>query len=114
MAARYFREATAFLADKDYHAAVKLLEEVVELDPTRAEYHRALAQALENNPKWRKEAEEHYRAAMKIDPFDKDAVLGLATLYETLGMKRRAKPLFALALELDPDNHLVRAKLRRL
>jgi Tfp pilus assembly protein PilF len=51
---------------------------------------------------------------MKIDPFDLESILGLATLYETLGMKRRAKPLFALALDLDPDNHVVRAKLRRL
>ena len=114
IAARYYREATSFLARKDFHEAVRLLEEVVQLDPSRAEYHRSLAQALENNPKWRKEAEAHYRAAMKIDPFDEESILGLATLYETLGMKRRAKPLFALALDLDPDNHLVRAKLRRL
>lgn len=114
VAARYYREATAFLARKDFHEAVRLLEEVVQLDPSRAEYHRALAQALENNPKWRKEAEAHYRAAMKIDPFDLESVLGLATLYETIGMKRRAKPLFALALDLDPDNNVVRAKLRRL
>jgi curved DNA-binding protein CbpA len=114
IAARYYREALPYLARKEYHEAVRLLEETVQLDPSRAEYHRSLAQALENNPKWRKEAEAHYRAAMKIDPFDLEAILGLATLYETLGMKRRAKPLFALALDLDPDNHLVRAKLRRL
>jgi len=114
VAARYYREATAYLARKDFHEAVRLLEEVVQLDPSRAEYHRSLAQAVENNPKWRKEAEAHYRAAMKIDPFDLESILGLATLYETLGMKRRAKPLFALALDLDPDNHVVRAKLRRL
>ncbi len=114
IAARYYREALPYLARKEYHEAVRLLEEVVQLDPSRAEHHRSLAQALENNPKWRKEAEAHYRAAIKIDPFDLEAILGLATLYETLGMKRRAKPLFALALDLDPDNHLVRAKLRRL
>jgi len=114
VAARYYREATAYLGRKEYHEAVRLLEEAVQLDPSRGEYHRALAQALENNPKWRKEAESHYRAAMKIDPFDKEAVLGLATLYETMGMKRRAKPLFALVLDLDPDNHVVRAKLRRM
>jgi curved DNA-binding protein CbpA len=114
IAARYYREATNFLVRRDFHEAVRLLEEVVQLDPSRSEYHRALAQALENNPKWRKEAEAHYRAAMKIDPFDQESILGLATLYETLGMKRRAKPLFALALDLDPDNHVVRAKLRRL
>ena len=114
IAARYYREALPYLARKEYHEAVRLLEETVQLDPSRAEYHRSLAQALENNPKWRKEAESQYRAALKIDPFDLEAILGLATLYETLGMKRRAKPLFALALDLDPDNHLVRAKLRRL
>ncbi len=114
IAARYYREALPYLARKEFHEAVRLLEETVQLDPSRAEYHRSLAQALENNPKWRKEAEAQYRAAMKIDPFDLESILGLATLYETLGMKRRAKPLFSLVLDLDPDNHLVRAKLRRL
>ncbi len=114
LASRYYREATRYLTRKDFHEAVRLLEEVVRLDPSRAEYHRALAQALENNPKWRKEAEAHYREAMKIDPFDLESIVGLATLYETFGMKRRAKPLFALALDLDPDNYVVRAKLRRL
>ncbi|MGH9336684.1 MAG: J domain-containing protein, partial [Vicinamibacteria bacterium] len=114
LAARYYREAEAYLANKSFHEAVRLLEEVVQLDPSRVEYHRALAQALENNPKWRKEAEVQYRAALKIDPFDLPSVAGLASLYEKVGMKRRAKPLYALALDLDPDNPDLRAKLRRL
>jgi hypothetical protein len=114
LAARYFREARKFVANREYHEAVKLLEEVVELDPTRAEYHRTLAQALENNPKWRKEAESHFRQAMKLDPFDMESIIGLAHLYWKAGMKQRARPLFALALELDPDNRELSIILRQL
>jgi tetratricopeptide (TPR) repeat protein len=114
LAARYFREAKKFVANREYHEAVKLLEEVVELDATKSEYHRTLAQALENNPKWRKEAESHFRKAMKIDPFDMESIIGLAHLYWKAGMKQRARPLFAMALELDPDNRELSMILRQL
>ena len=114
LAARYFREAKKFVGNREYHAAVKLLEEVVELDATKSEYHRTLAQALENNPKWRKEAESHFRKAMKIDPFDMESIIGLAHLYWKAGMKQRARPLFAMALELDPDNRELSMILRQL
>ena len=50
LAARYYREATKYVSEKRFHEAVKLLEEVVELDPSKSEYHRLLAQALSNNP----------------------------------------------------------------
>lgn len=113
LAERYFLEAKRYLDNRDYHEAVKLLEEVVELDPSRAEYHRTLAQALQNNPKWRKQAEAHYRTAMKIDPFDLDSLLGLGELYFSLSLKKRAKPLFAMALEIDPGNLEIISKLKR-
>jgi Domain of unknown function (DUF4388)/DnaJ domain len=113
LAARYFAEAKKFLDNRDFHEAVKLLEEVVDLDPSRAEHHRTLAQALQNNPKWRKEAEAHYRAAMKIDPFDLGSLVGLGDLYVALNLKKRAKPLFAMALEIDPGNLEIISKLKR-
>lgn len=113
LAARYHREAKGYLENRDFHRAVGLLEEVVQLDGTKAEYHRTLAQALEQNPKWRKEAEAHYRKAMTLDPFDLQAIVGLGNLYDGLGMKQRAKPLYAMALEIDPDNSELAMKLRR-
>jgi Domain of unknown function (DUF4388)/DnaJ domain/Tetratricopeptide repeat len=113
LAVRYFQEAKRYLENRDFHQAVKLLEEVVDLDPSKAEYHRTLAQALENNPKWRKQAEAHYRTAMKIDPFDLGALVGLGDLYVSLSLKKRAKPLFAMALEIDPGNLEIISKLKR-
>lgn len=113
LAARYFVEAKRYLDNRDFHEAVKLLEEVVELDPSKAEYHRLLAAALQNNPKWRKDAEAHYREAMKIDPFDLGSLIGLGDLYASLNLKKRAKPLFAMALEIDPGNLEIISKLKR-
>jgi curved DNA-binding protein CbpA len=112
LAGRYFQEAKRYLDNRDFHQAVKLLEEVVELDPSKAEHHRTLAQALQNNPKWRKQAESHYRAAMKIDPFDLASLVGLGDLYASLNLKKRAKPLFAMALEIDPGNLEIISKLK--
>ena len=113
LAARYYREATKYVSEKRFHEAVKLLEEVVELDPSKSEYHRLLAQALSNNPKWRKDAENHFRQAKKIDPFDVESIVGLGELYEIAGMKQRAKAMYSLALELDPDDAELKMKLRR-
>jgi tetratricopeptide (TPR) repeat protein len=113
LAARYYREAKRFYAERRFHEAVKLLEEVVELDPSKPEHHRLLAQALSNNPKWRKDAEKHFRQAMKMDPFDLESIVGLGDLYHIAGMKQRAKAMYTLALEIDPDDAELKMKLRR-
>jgi Flp pilus assembly protein TadD len=111
-AAQYYREAEGAVAKGEYHDAVRLLEEVVQLDPTKAHYHRLLAQALERNPKWRREAEDHYRRAIKIDPFDVESMTGLGLLYDSAGMRLRATAMYQMALDLAPDSNELKVKLR--
>jgi tetratricopeptide (TPR) repeat protein len=111
-AARYYQEARAAFDKGDFHDAVRLLEEVVQLDSGKAPYHRLLAQSLERNPKWRREAEDHYRRAIKLDPFDVESMRRLADLYDAAGMRLRATSLYQMALELSPDDWELKARLR--
>ncbi len=114
MAERYYREAKRFFAQKDYHEVVKLMEEAVRIDPSKVRYQCLLAQSLSHNPKWRKNAEECFKTALGLDPFDTECLVGLAELYEAVGLTRRAQSLYAEAVEIDPGNAISRMKLGAL
>lgn len=114
MAERYYLEAKKFFAKRDYHEAVKLMEEAVGIDASQVRYQCLLAKALARNPKWRRSAEEHFKTALGLDPFHTDSLVGLAELYETVGLARRAQALYSEAVEIDPGNAILRMKLSAL
>lgn len=114
MAERYYLEAKKFFAQRDYHEVVKLMEEAVGIEPKKVRYQCLLAQALSHNPKWRKNSEECFKIALGIDPFDTECLVGLAELYEAVGLTRRAQSLYAEAVEIDPGNAILRMKLGAL
>ncbi len=94
-----------------YFNAVQCLREAVRLDPEKSSHHKLLARALTKNPKWRKEAESHYRQALKKDQFDLECYLGLAEIYEASAMTSRAFKMYQIVLGFDPDNKVAGAKL---
>jgi len=114
MAERYFREAKKYFAQRDFYEAVKLMEEAVRIDTSKVRYQCLLAQSLSRNPKWRRNAEEHFKKALGLDPFDTESLVGLAELYEAVGLARRAQALYAEAVEIDPGNAIFRMKLTAL
>jgi tetratricopeptide (TPR) repeat protein len=107
----YYQQARRAFTQGDYHKTVALMEEAVRLDPSRADYHGLIAQAMAKNPKWRKDAEEHFQAALKINPFDIDCLVGLGEIYEAAGMTTRASKLYSEALGQDPNNEKLKRKL---
>ena len=114
MAERYYLEAKKFFAQRDYHEVVKLMEEAVAIEPSKVRYQCLLGKAFSHNPKWRKNAEECFKTALRIDPFDTECLIGLAELYEAVGLARRAQSLYAEAVEIDPGNAILRMKLGAL
>ena len=114
MAERYYREAKQYFAQRDFHEVVKLMEEAVGIDPSKVRYQCLLAQAMSRNPKWRRNAEEHFKKALGIDSFDTESLIGLAELYEAVGLVRRAQALYTDAVETDPGNATLSTKLTAL
>jgi tetratricopeptide (TPR) repeat protein len=100
----HFGNGERFFADGRYHDAIEELRTAVRLDPSKAEYHRALGLALSKNPKWRKPAEDALSRALELNRFDADSYVGLGELYHQSGLETRARKMFEEALALDPDN----------
>ena len=111
------RQAEERYADGKHHFdemhffdAIQSLRDAVRLYPKK-QYHKLLAQALMKNPLWAKEAEEHFRAALKMDQFDAECALGLGQIYEDKGMMTRAQKMYEQAATYDPENEEVQKKL---
>lgn len=111
------RQAEERYADGKHHFdemhffdAIQSLRDAVRLYPKK-QYHKLLAQALMKNPLWAKEAEEHFRAALKMDQFDAECALGLGQIYEDKGMMTRAQKMYEQAATYDSENEEVQKKL---
>ncbi len=100
----HFGNGERYFAEARYHEAVEELRTAVRLDPSKAEYHRALGRALAKNPRWRKQAEDAFVQALEINRFDADAYVELGELYREGGLETRARKMLEEALAVDPDN----------
>ena len=77
-------------------------------------YRYYLGVALSKNPKWRREAEEHFVKAIEIEQFNADYYIALGTLYKDVGMLKRAESQFKQALQISPHNAAAQEALESL
>lgn len=99
-----YRQGRGYYEQQDYWNSVQAFRQSVRLEPGNARYRYWLAMALARNPKWRREAEEHFLKAIEIDQFKAEYCAGLGSLYKEVGMVKRAQTQFNRALQLEPDN----------
>jgi cytochrome c-type biogenesis protein CcmH/NrfG len=111
LAETQYRAAKQHFAEMAYYDAITSAREAIRLAAGKGHYHRLLAQALAKNPKWTKQAEEHFRKAIELDRFDVESRLGLAELYEETGLTARAKRTYEEVLEFDAENAIAREKV---
>jgi serine/threonine protein kinase/curved DNA-binding protein CbpA len=112
IAERHYQQGYAHFERTEYFDAIQCLRESVRLMSGEPRYHKLLARALSKNPKWRKEAEQHFLAALKADEFDIECLVGLAENYENENLKIRATKIYERILAYDPDNEIAREKLK--
>jgi serine/threonine protein kinase/curved DNA-binding protein CbpA len=112
VAERHFQQGYMHFERMEYFDAIQCLRECVRMIPGEPRYHKLLARALSKNPRWRKEAEEHFMVALKANEFDLECLLGLAENYEAAGLASRASSTYERVLAYDPDNSVAREKLR--
>jgi curved DNA-binding protein CbpA len=99
-----YRQGRGYYEQEDYWNSVQAFRQSVRLEPSNGRYRYWLGMALTKNPKWRREAEEHFLKAIEIDQFKAEYCAGLGNLYKEVGMARRAQGQFNRALQLEPDN----------
>jgi curved DNA-binding protein CbpA len=100
----YYQQGRARFDRKEYHAAVHLLREAVRIDPAKPQYHFHLGMALINNPRTRREAEQHLSKAAELDPYNANMRMKLGLVYKEAGLPKKAEHFFREVLSLDPSN----------
>ncbi len=112
VAERHYQQGYGHFERMEYFDAIQCLRECVRTIPGEPRYHKLLAKALSKNPRWRKEAEDHFMVALKANEFDVECLLGLAENYDAAGLALRASNIYERIVAYDPDNAVAREKLK--
>lgn len=113
-ATRSYQFACNALEKKDYATAITYLREAVKHAPEVVAYRARLASLCMQNPKLRREAEEHLQAILRIEPKNCDAMLALGQIYKQAGMEKSARIQFENVLKVQPGNNSAKLLLKEM
>jgi Flp pilus assembly protein TadD len=102
-----FRQGRGYYENQDYWSAIQAFRQSVRLTPEVPRYRYWLAMSLSKNPKWCREAEEHFQKAIELEPFNPANYLGMANMYREVGLLLRAEALLKKAQEAAPGDKSV-------
>ncbi len=106
-----FRQAKTLLTQERFDDALILIEEAARLKRNKASYILLLATIEMKIPTFREKAEEDFKKAIDLEPWNADAYAGLGMYYKEEGLSVRAKKMFRKALEIEPEHKVVRKEL---
>ena len=108
---RILRDVKLHFRIKDWEGAVPLIELLVRIAPSKGTYRGMLARAMSRHPVMRKDAEEHFVAALRLAPQDPELHYWLGLYYQSFGLKSRALTEFRATLHLAPRHEGARKQL---
>ena len=106
-----FKQGRGNFDQQDYWSAIQAFRQCVRLIPESPQYRYWLAMSLTKNPRWRKEAEEHFLRAIELEQFNPHYYVGLALMYKEAGLPIRAEIYLKKALQVAPGNKAVQEAL---
>jgi curved DNA-binding protein CbpA len=109
-----YRQGRGYFEQQDYWSATQAFRQSVRMEPENARYRYWLGMALTKNPKWRREAEEHFVKAISLEQFNAIHYVGLASLYKEVGMLKRAETQLKQALQISPGDKIALSALETL
>ena len=99
----YLNIARGFVSEKEYSKALKFYNKAYRFHEGKNDIELVLDIALlYDKLGYKNEAEEKYKAAIKIDKKDARAYYGLGVLYDEDGFLEEAIEFYKNAIELDP------------
>jgi tetratricopeptide (TPR) repeat protein len=115
-AEKHFLKAKDYFKDADYYNCIQFCKLAVKFNPNEAPFFGLMGDALLHNPdnRWQRLAEESYRKALELDPWNADYLVSLGQLYRRQGLSRRARRHFEMALEILPEHSAARDELSSL
>ena len=112
----YFAKGIQCVKAGDFHNAIQYGKLAISHNPSDARYFCLVAdcQARNKEVRWQRLAEENYRRATELDPWNPEYWLSLGRLYKRGNMRERARRSFEAALRLLPNKPEILAELRSL
>jgi hypothetical protein len=107
-AKQLFLRAKKAYAASDYWNTIQFCRAAIDLGENDPEYFHLLGQALGQNPKWRRDAEQNLNIAIKLSPWEPKYHVALAELYHRGGLQQRARKVLEHVATIDPNYPLPR------
>jgi len=116
VADNYYAKGRQCMRDGDFHNAIQYGKLAISHHGSDARYFFMLADCQVRNPelRWQRMAEENYRRATQLDPWNPDYWVSLGRLYKKRGMRLRARKNFEEALKLVPNKPEILAELAEI
>jgi tetratricopeptide (TPR) repeat protein len=109
-----FRQGKTLHGQGRYDEAIAYLEEAVRIRKDKGDYFLLLAMCESKLPPYVKKAEQDFRKAIQLEPWNPEGYVGLGLLCKAEGMQTRAIKQLEKALEAEPDHASAREALNEL
>lgn len=114
-AQKAFVKGMEFFRTADYKKALPFLETAVQNDPDgEPQYHMRLAQTLMKTKGSFSRAVTAAEKASQMDAYNMEFKLGLAEIYETVGIPSKAMVVYEEVLKWDADNQKAKMRLQMM
>ena len=104
MARQNFKHGKEMFDRGKFGEALSFLQNACEQDPKKADHFHYLAMTQSKNPRWKKDAETNFLAAINLDPSNAEIYAQLGSLYDRGGLQTKAREMWKKALQWDPAN----------
>jgi hypothetical protein len=110
---KYFNEAKEFIRDEKYDGAIAILNKILNIEPENVSVYNFLGiiYAEKNEISI---AISYWNKAIEINPAYTPSRINLGFMYGSIGMKDKARKEFMKALEIEPNNEMIKKLLGRL
>jgi tetratricopeptide (TPR) repeat protein len=110
-AEKRFRQGKTLYNKGRYEEALVALEEAVRLKKTSGDYFLLYAMIESKVSQFKEKAEEDFKKAIKLKPFNTEAYMGLGIYYKQEALPIKAAKMFKKALSLDPGHEGAQSEL---
>jgi tetratricopeptide (TPR) repeat protein len=110
-AKKRFRQGKTLYNKGRYEEALVALEEAVRLKKTSGDYFLLYAMIESKVSQFKEKAEEDFKKAIELTPFNTEAFMGLGIYYKQEGLPIKAVKMFKKALSLDPGHKGAQSEL---
>ena len=113
-ASALYRRAKALYGQKQFWEAATLMDEAVQICPTKASYFLLLGLSQMNLPKLKRMAATNLQRAIDLENWNVEAYAAMGLLFLSENQAKRAEGFFRKVLSLNPDHALARKKLEEI